>query len=104
MLLDLEVNLRARNTILKLQSLTHNQFSSPRFRNVFKYAWYKSGYLRNKPEEEFETPVEFCFKKQLKPTCDICGATAIITCAWCKKSLCINHFFHEHHLCETFVP
>ena len=103
MLLNLEVDLHVRNNILKLQSLTHNQFSSPRFRNLFKYAWYKSGYVVNKPEE-FETPVEFCFKKQSKPTCDICGATAIITCAWCKKSLCINHFFHEHHLCDTFVP
>nr|XP_012223296.1 PREDICTED: uncharacterized protein LOC105672740 [Linepithema humile] len=97
----LEVNLHARNTILKLQSLT--QFSSPRFRNLLKYAWYKSGYVINKPEE-CETPVEFCFHKQSKPTCDISGAPAIITCAWCKKSLCINHFFHEHHLCDTFVP
>jgi len=92
MLLDLEINLHARNNILKLQSLTHGQFSSPRFRNLFRYAWYKSGYVENKPEE-FETPVEYCFKNQLKSTCDICGSTAIITCAWCKKSLCINHFF-----------
>lgn len=103
MLLDLEINLHNRNSILKLQSLTHNQFSSPRFRNLLKYAWYKSGYVANKPSE-FETPVDFCFKNQLKPTCDICGATAVITCAWCKKSLCINHFFHEHHHCNTFVP
>jgi len=102
MLLDLEINLHARNNILKLQSLTHGQFSSPRFRNLFRYAWYKSGYVENKPEE-FETPVEYCFKNQLKSTCDICGSTAIITCAWCKKSLCINHFFHEHHLCDTYV-
>ncbi|XP_067208384.1 uncharacterized protein [Linepithema humile] len=37
MLLGLEINLHARNTILKLQSLTHNQFLSPKFRNLLKY-------------------------------------------------------------------
>ncbi|KYN09182.1 hypothetical protein ALC57_18709 [Trachymyrmex cornetzi] len=44
MLLDLDVKLYSRNAILKLQSLTHNQFSSPTFTNLFKYPWYKSGY------------------------------------------------------------
>ncbi|XP_029162654.1 uncharacterized protein LOC114934181 [Nylanderia fulva] len=103
MLLDLDVKLHSRNNILKLQSLTHNQFSSPRFKNLFKYAWYKSGYLEKKPEE-FDTPVDFCFKINLKPTCDICGEIAVISCAWCKKSLCINHFFHDHHLCNRYQP
>jgi len=37
MLLDLEVKLHSRDSILKLQSLTHFQFSSLRFRNLFKY-------------------------------------------------------------------
>jgi len=103
MLLDLDVKLHSRNNILKLQSLTHNQFSSSRFRNLFKYVWYKSDYLEKKPEE-FDTPVDFCFKTNLKPTCDICGEIAVISCAWCKKSLCINHFFHDHHLCNRYQP
>jgi len=34
-LLDLDVKLHSRNAILKLQSLTHNQFLSPRFTNLF---------------------------------------------------------------------
>jgi len=38
-LLDLEIKLHSRNVILKLQSLAHDQFSSPRFTNLFKYAW-----------------------------------------------------------------
>jgi len=86
MLLGLEVKLHSRNTILKLQSLTHNQFSSPRFTNLFQYAWYKSGYLEYRPGE-FDTPVDFCFKKQSKSTCDICGQVFVITCAWQKVSL-----------------
>ncbi|EFN82463.1 hypothetical protein EAI_16293, partial [Harpegnathos saltator] len=90
-LLDLVIDFHSRNNILKLQSLTHNQFSSPRFRNLFKYAWFKSGYMQNKPTE-FQTPVEFCFKSNTKIYCDICGQTAIIICSWYKKSLCVTHF------------
>ena len=99
MLLDFDVKLHSRNAILKLQSLMHNQFSSPRFTNLFKYTWYKSGYLEYKPIE-FETPVDFYFKKHLKPTCDICSEIAVITCSWCRKSLCITYFFHEQHFCD----
>ncbi|EFN76473.1 hypothetical protein EAI_05548, partial [Harpegnathos saltator] len=91
MLLELAIDLHVRNNILKLQSLTHYQFSSPRFHNLFKYAWFKSGYLQSRPCE-FEIPVEFCFQNASKIKCDICGETAIIICSWCKKSLCITHF------------
>lgn len=99
----IEIKLHARDTILKLQSLTHFQFSSPRFRNLFKYAWYKSGYIENRPDE-FETPVDYCFKKHSKATCDICGEITVITCSWCRKSLCMQHFFYDHHLCYKFEP
>ena len=40
-----DVNLHLRNEIIKSQCLTHNQFSSPRFKNLFQYVWFKSGYL-----------------------------------------------------------
>jgi len=33
-----DINLHLRNNILKIQSLIQNQFSSPRFVNMFKYA------------------------------------------------------------------
>ena len=101
-LLDLAIDLHVRNNILKLQSLTHHQFSSPRFHDLFKFAWFKSGYVQSRPAE-FQTPVEFCFQSDSKVKCDICGGTAIITCSWCKKSLCITHFFHDHHLCNEYV-
>ncbi|EZA58143.1 hypothetical protein X777_01871, partial [Ooceraea biroi] len=84
MLLDLDINLHARNNILKLQSLTYHQFSSPRFQNLFKYAWFKSGYLQNRPTE-FQTPVEYCFKSNAKVKCDICGEMAIITCVTSRE-------------------
>lgn len=101
-LLRSDINLHNRNNIIKLQSLTHNQLSSPRFINLFKYTWYKSGYLEERPTV-FENPVDFCFK-DMEPICDICGEIAVITCAWCKKKLCLKHFFEEYHYCEHFIP
>ncbi|XP_034195342.2 uncharacterized protein LOC117611505 [Osmia lignaria lignaria] len=102
-LYDYNVNLHLRNNIIKLQSLTHNQFSSPRFTDLFKYAWFKSGYIENRPPH-FDNPVDFCFGANSAPICDICGNAAIITCAWCKKSFCFQNFFTEYHFCETYVP
>ncbi|KYN42704.1 hypothetical protein ALC56_02863, partial [Trachymyrmex septentrionalis] len=32
--------------IIKLQSLIHNQLSSPRYHNLFKYSWFKSDYCK----------------------------------------------------------
>jgi len=105
MLLNYDINLHLRNNIIKLQSLTHIQLSSPRFHNLFKYAWYKSGYIEERPPQ-FETPVDFCFNgKDIQeiPRCSICGAPAVIRCSWCKQYFCMQHFFEEYHNCEHFV-
>ena len=102
LLMNYDAKLHERNNIIKLQSLTHNQFSSPRFQNVFKYAWYKSGYLTKKPPRH-QNPVDFCFHNQEEPICDICGGIAVIRCAWCKKLLCFKHFFTDYHYCQTYI-
>ncbi|KYN38130.1 hypothetical protein ALC56_07530 [Trachymyrmex septentrionalis] len=57
-----------RNNIIKLQSLIHNQLSSPRYHNLIKYSWFKSDYINQRPEK-FENPVEFSFDKN-STTCD----------------------------------
>lgn len=103
-LFNYDINLHLRNNIIKLQSLTHIQLSSPRFHNLFKYAWFKSGYIEERPSQ-FQNPVDFCFSGkdiQTVPRCSICGAPAIIRCAWCKKYLCMQHFFEEHHDCKYY--
>jgi len=100
MLLNYDINLHLRNNII-----THIQLSSPRFHNLFKYAWYKSGYIEERPPE-FETPVDFCFNgKDIQeiPRCSICGAPAVIQCSWCKQYFCMQHFLEEYHNCEHFV-
>lgn len=53
----------ARDSISKLQSFTHHQFSSPRFRDLIKCAWHKSGHVEERPQQ-FETLVDFCFEEK----------------------------------------
>lgn len=100
-----DVNLHLRNNVLKIQSLIHNQFSSPRFVNMFKYAWFKSGYITEKPDK-CETPVNYCFQN-CDTCCKFCNDIAIIRCAWCTKSMCIQHFFaidteNSPHYCTAY--
>jgi hypothetical protein len=57
---SININLYQRNSILKLQSLVHNQFLSPRFEYLFKYSWFACGYNDCHPGY-FKSPVEFCF-------------------------------------------
>ena len=64
-LLDhLEVNLFQHDDILKFQSITHNQYSAPRFKNFTKYAWFKAGYMDQRPEAHI-TPVQYCFEMDI---------------------------------------
>lgn len=93
------IDLHARNNIIKLQSLVHNQLSSPKYTNLFAYSWYKSGYVDTKPEH-FEHPVTFAFatfQDQYSVRCSVCGERARIRCSWCNEAFCFKHFFDEYH-------
>ena len=100
-----DINLHSRNEIIKLQSLTHNQLSSPRFKNLFQYAWFKSGYVETR-SGEFQNPVDFCYFRNEKniPTCSICGMAAFMRCVWCGEYLCFKHFYEEYHYCTHYNP
>ncbi|XP_071572277.1 uncharacterized protein [Temnothorax nylanderi] len=102
LLLESNINLHERNNIIKLQSLIHNQLSSPRYHNLFKYSWFKSGYTNERPEE-FKNPVQFSLY-DCSTTCDIEGYDniAAVRCSWCKNSLCLKHFFVEYHYCNVY--
>ena len=103
-LMNSDVNLHLRNNIIKLQSLVHNQLSSPRYINIFKQGWFKSNYIDKKPEN-FDNHVEFSFGGS-QPHCEIpgCKNVAIRRCSWCQKSLCLKHFFNDYHFCSTYNP
>ena len=105
-LLDgLDVNLHLRDNIIQLQSLIHNQFSSPRFKNFIKYAWFKSGYKVDRPPP-FKTPVQICFNltdETCQNDCSQCSDGVFIICSWCLYPFCFNHFFIENHICNNYV-
>jgi hypothetical protein len=101
----ININLCQRNNILKLQSLVHNQFSSPRFENLFKYSWFACGYTDFHPGY-FENPVEFCFNVNDKLCFKLdlqCSSVSFINCSWCNNSFCFEHFFTDFHFCENFI-
>jgi len=53
--------------------------SFPRYHNLFKYSWFKSGYTNGKSEEN---PVELSFDKS-STTCAIesCMHIAVVKCS-----------------------
>lgn len=100
---DFGIDLHLRDNILKLQTLVHNQFRSPRFKNFIQYAWYKCGYISEKIEHV--SPNEYCFDfKNEYVNCHLCENEkyAFIRCSWCSQYFCGLHFFNFHY-CELFV-
>ncbi|KAL1497322.1 hypothetical protein ABEB36_008304 [Hypothenemus hampei] len=65
--------------IQPLDSLVHNQVSSPRFTNLFKYSWFESRYIEERLPE-FENPVEYRFHV-MPEKCDLCDEVAVFKCA-----------------------
>ena len=64
-LLDYDLNLHIRNNIIKLQSWVHNQLSSPRYHSLFKYSWFKSGYVA---ENQENLRIQWTFPSKHFPT------------------------------------
>lgn len=91
-----------RDNILKLQSVVHYQFSSPRFQNVIKYAWHASKYTDIRPDS-FLTPAEFCLRTS-NNVCDSqgCHMSSLLVCSWCTKNLCFEHCINISHFCGNY--
>ena len=93
----LDYDLHSRNNTIKLQSLVHNQLSSIKFSPMIKYAWYKCGYLSERPET-FAGVLEVCFNYPVTScTHDNCETTFFIRCSWCSEFICFRHFLEEYH-------
>ena len=105
---DEDMYIKTRLKIIHIQSITHNQFSSPRYNSMIKYSFIKSGYIVG-DKNDFINPVVFSFRK-LKPgtnKCQYntsCDKFVIIKCGWCKKYLCLNHLFINNlYICDEYV-
>ncbi len=92
---QLPIDLRSRDSILKLHSLIHNQLSSKRFIPMIRYAWYTCGYAVQDPGR-FKNVRDTCFSFD-KDICSIIGCSdhTFICCSWCGAVLCFCHFFVE---------
>ena len=97
---DVDFKIHERNNILRIQAFVHNQMSSPRFKNMWRYSWYKSGYTLVEPGP-FPNPVSYCFHCE-GCTCSECDDVPVMTCAWCKSCLCLQHLIVNIHLCNKY--
>jgi hypothetical protein len=90
------------NSILKLQSFVHYQFSSPHFMNLIKYAWYAARYVEQRPGS-FLTPSQFCLQKTVTH-CEVpeCINFSFVRCAWCKENVCFHHAIDTSHFCDNY--
>uniref|UniRef100_A0A914Z051 Transposase n=1 Tax=Panagrolaimus superbus TaxID=310955 RepID=A0A914Z051_9BILA len=94
-----------RKGIGTLLNLTFSQMASPLFSDMIKFAWYKSGYLSERPPP-FLTPVQYCFdliettSKCIEEGCD---ERAFIKCANCSNFFCFQHFVVKMHGCVDLI-
>ena len=103
----LDVKIFHRDSVIKLMSLVHKQFGSPRFRPMWIYAWHKAGYLDERPVE-FLNPVQYCFSDRSgADSCCFCRQPEFVKCGWCTRLLCFDHFWGGSddfgHLCSELV-
>ena len=83
---SLDVQLFQRNSVIKIMALVHKQFAAPRFRDMWKYSWFKAGYLDARPPE-FLNPVDYCFGNRSRlEKCIHCDQPEFIMCSFARYS------------------
>lgn len=110
------INLHARDTISRINTLVHDQFRAPRFKEFIIHSWKKSGLSvqldieddDNDVREWFDDPIGYCFDDLniLNNGCALCHAKpSFIRCAWCSTNLCFTHYYSEpyFHFCENLA-
>lgn len=89
--------LHDRNNIIRLNSLILNQFQSPLFSNMFKYAWSKGGFGVDIAVFEGLDDICFNFNDYICETCK--SKLTFVKCSWlmCRKCLCLKCFYQDYH-------
>ncbi|XP_074108692.1 uncharacterized protein LOC141533609 [Cotesia typhae] len=89
-----------RNNILMIQAFTHNQLSSPKWRQAIVKSWEDCNYTERDRDERFTNAVDWAFRDndvlfERNKQCEIgsCENPTLIRCLRCKKSICMNHCF-----------
>lgn len=92
----------SRNGTINMQSLIWNQFSSPAYRQMLRYAWHdtdssfdvmKELGTTGKPKKVIQ--IQF---KLTSSHCQVenCTEHAFLRCSHCGKHLCLKHFLGRH--------
>jgi hypothetical protein len=85
----MNIDQKNRLNIITMQSLVHDQLSSPKLERVWRYSWYKSGFNNTHPGS-FKNVLEVCFSSVI----DVCEENyrevVFICCSHCEKSVCFN--------------
>ena len=93
---EIKVDIKHRLNIITMHSLIYDQLSSPKFNQMWRYSWYKSGYLDENPG--ITNVLENCFS-YVEYNCEAeeCGEISFIRCSHCEMSICFYHFFIRYH-------
>jgi len=97
---ELGLDITTRSNIIQMHSLIFNQLACSIFQNMWLYAWWKSGYSEVRPES-FLNVSEALFELTMNGCQDEnCDEPSFIRCAYCRNTLCFNHFFVSYHIHE----
>ena len=97
LLMDIDVSLKQRNNIIKLQSPVHYQFSAEKCKVMIRCAWFKAGYTVDREDAVLLTPASFCFNTHPTNECLEClkkgeKQPVFARCSYCENYYCFNHF------------
>lgn len=90
----------SREGIINLHSLIHNQFMSPKYRDMILFAWRNTDPSFDPSELEHNPPkmvnsIQFEFDDGVKCARAGCGEHAFLRCSHCGKPLCLHHFLER---------
>lgn len=97
---DMMSNVTSREGILNIQSLIHNQFTSPLYNDMIRFAWRNTDASFNRSELSNYPPrmvnsIQFDFDDTAKCSANGCEKHAFVRCAHCGKLYCLNHFLER---------
>ena len=90
------VDLKIRESVIKMISLVYNQFQSVKFRPMLRYAFCCAGYIDD--VGDFNNVKDICFSfTDCECSIDECSSSAFLCCSHCESLLCFEHFFEAFH-------
>lgn len=97
---DIMHNVTSREGIINIQSLMHNQLSSPKYRDMILYAWHNTDPAFNRSSlvnfpPKMVNSIQFDFEASEKCQVNGCEKHPFIKCAHCDQLLCLHHFLER---------